>query len=111
MLFSQVGILFALMTAPDASVILASYGLFKAPEMNYSSSTAITTILIVMATVIVSTIYPALQAARVANARHLPLSQVMTLVRAHTDGRMLGFLGEKAVNVLELNLALDKLGR
>jgi K+-transporting ATPase ATPase C chain len=52
-----------------------------------------------------------LQAARVANARHLPLGQVMSLIKAHTDGRMLGFLGEKAVNVLELNLALDKLGR
>jgi hypothetical protein len=48
--------------------ILASYGLFRAPEMNYSSSTAITTILIVMATVIVSTIYPALQAANKATA-------------------------------------------
>jgi len=48
--------------------VLASYGLFRAPEMNYSSSTAITTILIVMATVIVSTIYPALQAAQKATA-------------------------------------------
>ena len=48
--------------------ILASYGLFRAPEMNYSSSTAITTILIVMATVIISTIYPALQAANKATA-------------------------------------------
>jgi len=47
--------------------LLAAYG-FKAPEMNYSSSTAIITILIVMATVIVSTIYPALQAARKATA-------------------------------------------
>lgn len=48
--------------------VLASYGLFRAPEMNYSSSTAITTILIVMATVIISTIYPALQAANKATA-------------------------------------------
>jgi hypothetical protein len=48
--------------------VLARYEVFKAPEMNYSSSTAIYTILIVMATVIVSTIYPALQAARKATA-------------------------------------------
>lgn len=47
---------------------LASYGLFRAPEINYSSSTAINTILIVMATVIISTIYPAIQAARKATA-------------------------------------------
>jgi K+-transporting ATPase ATPase C chain len=51
-----------------------------------------------------------LQAARVAQARHLPLDQVMKLVHEHTQGRTLGFLGEKGVNVLELNLALDKLG-
>ena len=51
-----------------------------------------------------------LQAPRVAKARHLPLATVMAQVKAHTDGRALGFLGEKAVNVLELNLALDKLG-
>jgi K+-transporting ATPase ATPase C chain len=50
-----------------------------------------------------------LQAPRVAKARHLPLDQVMKLVSAHTQGRTLGFLGEKGVNVLELNLALDKL--
>ena len=51
-----------------------------------------------------------LQAQRVAKARHLPLATVMAQIKAHTDGRSLGFLGEKAVNVLELNLALDKLG-
>ena len=52
-----------------------------------------------------------LQAARVARARGLPLGDVLALVREHTDGRSLGFLGEPAVNVLELNLALDGLGR
>ena len=52
-----------------------------------------------------------LQVARVAKARHLPASQVMQLVVAHTAGRQLGFLGEKTVNVLELNLALDRLTR
>lgn len=47
---------------------MAEYGLFRAPELNYSSSTAINTILLVMITVIVSTIYPATQAAKKATA-------------------------------------------
>jgi potassium-transporting ATPase KdpC subunit len=50
-----------------------------------------------------------MQAPRVAKARNLPIATVMAQVKAHTAGRDLGFLGEKAVNVLELNLALDKL--
>jgi len=50
-----------------------------------------------------------LQAPRVAQARHLPLSTVMSLIKAHTIGMNLGFLGEPYVNVLELNLALDNL--
>ena len=49
-----------------------------------------------------------LQAPRVARARAIPLRQVLALVREQTDGRSLGFLGEPGVNVLELNLALDK---
>jgi len=49
------------------------------------------------------------QAARVANARHQPLATVLTLVHRHTDDRQWGFLGEKTVNVLVLNLALDSL--
>jgi K+-transporting ATPase ATPase C chain len=48
-----------------------------------------------------------LQAPRVARARRLPLRQVLALVNDHVDGRSLGFLGEKGVNVLELNVALD----
>jgi K+-transporting ATPase ATPase C chain len=51
-----------------------------------------------------------LQAARVAAARHLPPATVMDLVKQYTQGRTLGFMGEKGVNVLELNLALDRLG-
>jgi len=49
-----------------------------------------------------------LQAARVARARDRPESRVLALVAAHTDDRQLGFLGEKTVNVLDLNLALDQ---
>jgi K+-transporting ATPase ATPase C chain len=50
-----------------------------------------------------------LQATRVAKARNLPLDKVLTLVRAHTDPASLGLLGEPGVNVLTLNLALEKL--
>ena len=48
-----------------------------------------------------------LQAPRVAKVRNLPQAKVIALVKAHTDGRPLGILGEKTVNVLDLNLALD----
>jgi K+-transporting ATPase ATPase C chain len=48
-----------------------------------------------------------LQAPRVAKARNLPLSMVMSLVRSHTDGRLIGIIGERTINVLDLNLALD----
>jgi K+-transporting ATPase ATPase C chain len=51
-----------------------------------------------------------LQAQRVADARGLPVDEVLALVADHTAGRSLGFLGEEGVNVLELNLALDELG-
>ncbi len=56
----------------------------------------------------ISLAYAHLQAPRVAAVRHLPLATVEQLIREHTWGRTLGFLGEPGVNVLELNLALDK---
>jgi potassium-transporting ATPase KdpC subunit len=49
-----------------------------------------------------------IQAHRIAAVRKLPLSQVEDLISANTDGRSLGVLGEPGVNVLELNIALDK---
>jgi K+-transporting ATPase ATPase C chain len=48
-----------------------------------------------------------LQARRVARARGVPVERVGELVRQHTQGPALGFLGPSRVNVLELNLALD----
>jgi K+-transporting ATPase ATPase C chain len=56
----------------------------------------------------ISPAYADLQAHRVAAVRHLPLATVVQLLHDHTDSRSLGFLGEPGVNVLELNLALDK---
>ena len=52
-----------------------------------------------------------LQAARVADARGLTKAQVANAIDDNTHDRQLGVLGEKYVNVLELNLALDRLAR
>ncbi len=50
-----------------------------------------------------------IQAHRVASVRHLSLATVDGLIAKYTSGRGLGFSGEPGVNVLELNLALDRL--
>jgi K+-transporting ATPase ATPase C chain len=52
-----------------------------------------------------------IQAKRIAAVRGLPLATVNKLIAANTDGRFLGVLGEPGVNVLELNLALDRTQR
>jgi potassium-transporting ATPase KdpC subunit len=49
-----------------------------------------------------------IQANRIAAVRKAPLERVLALIRQHTDQRALGVLGEPGVNVLGLNLAVDK---
>lgn len=49
-----------------------------------------------------------LQAPRIALNRHMTLPEVQHLIKAYTTHRQLGFLGEPAINTLELNLALDE---
>ena len=49
-----------------------------------------------------------LQAPRVARLRSMPLATVLSAISRHTENRQWGFLGERAVNVLELNLDLDR---
>jgi hypothetical protein len=117
-LFSQV--------VTQALEFLASHGWFRAPEMNYSSSTAINTILVVMATVMVSTIYPAIQAARKATADtarrwrvpsakgdwlefHFPftisqhdITGILCFIREHFASHADRTVGEFAVDDLEL---------
>jgi potassium-transporting ATPase KdpC subunit len=51
------------------------------------------------------------QVPRIAKARNLPEPKVRQLVQDHTAGRIAGLIGEPHVNVLELNLALDALGK
>ena len=56
----------------------------------------------------ISPAYARLQAPRVARQRGMPVDQVLALVDEYTTGRALGFIGEPTVNVLKLNLALDR---
>lgn len=48
------------------------------------------------------------QVERIAKARHLAIDTVRDLVRQHTENRQWGIFGETRINVLALNLALDK---
>jgi K+-transporting ATPase ATPase C chain len=56
----------------------------------------------------ISPAYAQLQARRIASVRRLSLDQVEQLIHKYTAGRSWGFFGEPGVNVLELNLALDR---
>jgi K+-transporting ATPase ATPase C chain len=56
----------------------------------------------------ISPAYARLQEARVAKARGVSVAQIAAVVDKYKKGRDLGFLGEPRVNVLQLNIALDK---
>ncbi len=51
------------------------------------------------------------QESRVAAARHLTTDRVHQLIQSHITGRQFGILGESRVNVLDLNLDLDKVAK
>ncbi|MEU2864596.1 potassium-transporting ATPase subunit KdpC [Streptomyces mirabilis] len=55
--------------------------------------------------------YADIQVKRVAEENGLTVAQVQKLVKDHSDGRTVGFLGEPHVNVLELNVALKELAK
>jgi K+-transporting ATPase ATPase C chain len=57
----------------------------------------------------ISPAYAAIQVGRVASARDLPVATVRALVAKYTRGRDAWIFGEPAVDVLQLNLALDSL--
>ncbi|MFF9509674.1 potassium-transporting ATPase subunit C [Streptomyces sp. NPDC014724] len=57
----------------------------------------------------ISPAYAQLQVRRVAERNHLGVAQVEKLVEQQTEGRILGFVGEPRVNVLQLNIALKRL--
>ncbi|SES09636.1 K+-transporting ATPase ATPase C chain [Streptomyces sp. yr375] len=57
----------------------------------------------------ISPAYADIQVHRIAEKNGLSVTQVQKLVKDHTDGRTLGFIGEPTVNVLELNIALKSL--
>ncbi len=55
----------------------------------------------------ISPAYARLQAARIARARGVPVKEVQAVIEQHTQGPLLGFIGQPRVNVLMTNLALD----
>lgn len=55
----------------------------------------------------ISPAYARLQAARIARARGVPVKEVQAVIDQHTQGPLLGFIGQPHVNVLMTNLALD----
>ncbi|WP_375503021.1 potassium-transporting ATPase subunit C [uncultured Jatrophihabitans sp.] len=56
----------------------------------------------------ISPAYAKIQEVRIAKARGISITQVQAVVHQYTSGRDLGFMGESIVNVLKVNLALDK---
>ncbi len=56
----------------------------------------------------ISVAYARLQAPRVAKARGVPLATVQQLIDSYNTGRALGFMGQPAVNVVQLNIELDR---
>ena len=58
----------------------------------------------------ISPAYAELQSKRIAAVRHLSLATVKQLIDKYNHGRSWGFFGEPGVNVLQLNLALDRTG-
>lgn len=54
--------------------------------------------------------YAEQQVDRIASVRSMSAAEVRVLIDRYTEGRVIGFLGEPGVNVLELNLALDRAG-
>jgi potassium-transporting ATPase KdpC subunit len=56
----------------------------------------------------ISVAYAELQVARVARARHVSPDQIRAVVAQYRSGRLLGFMGEPTINVLQLNLQLDR---